>query len=434
MRRNFLKDIFGILSSNVFAIIIGLLISIIIARVLGPEGKGVFTSLTVIPTIIVSFAALGIRRASIFHIGKKTHPENTIVSAVIIILAASSTIGIIGSILAFKYIANPAFSVLMIILTTAVIPFRLSTIYIGGIFIGKENFRFANLLRWIQPFINLVLLIILVWGMKLGITGAIVAILSGSIIAFVIAFIKINKHFSINITKGLKAVKDMLKLGVMYAISLVILQLIYKIDILILQELSSMKEVGYYSTAVNISEQIWQLPVALGVIIMSRSANEKKPGDYNNSVALLLRFSIISGLAAWAVLYFIAPIIIPLLYGKEFAPASSILQTILPGIVLFIIFRILDSRLNGIGKPIVAICTVIPALVINVILNYLWIPKYGGHGAAMATNVSYGVATILMVISYMKITDISFTKLFLPQKQDIKVIKTVIGKLSHKNE
>lgn len=434
MKKNFIKDILGILSSNLFAIIAGLLFGIILARVLGPEGKGVFTSLAVIPTIVVSFAALGIRRASIYHIGKKKHRADTIASAVIIILVGSSTIGIIGSIIAFKLIANPIFSVLLIALTSLIIPFKLSSIYIGGIYIGKENFRFANFLRWIQPLISLLILIILVWILKLGVTGAIISILTGSIVASVIAFSKIFKDFSIDLKIGLTAIKEMLQLGIMYALSLLVMQLIYKIDILILEELSTLQEVGYYSIAVNISEQIWQLPLAIGIIIMSRSANEKKEGEYNTSVTLLLRFSLVCGLAAWAVLHFIAPIIIPIIYGEAFSPASNILQTILPGIVLFIIFRILNSRLDGIGKPTVAIFTVIPALVINIILNYLWIPEFGGQGAAMATNVSYSFAAVLMIISYIKITKTSFTKLFLPQKEDINIIKKVIGKLSHKNE
>ncbi|MDZ7774407.1 MAG: hypothetical protein U5L09_01725 [Bacteroidales bacterium] len=56
------RDISGVFSSNVFAIASTLLMGVIIARYLGPEGKGTFTALTVVPVIVVSFTAMGIRR------------------------------------------------------------------------------------------------------------------------------------------------------------------------------------------------------------------------------------------------------------------------------------------------------------------------------------------------------------------------------------
>lgn len=214
----------------------------------------------------------------------------------------------------------------------------------------------------------------------------------------------------------------MIKLGALYAASLLVMKLIYRIDVLLLERLADLSEVGYYSVAVNISEQLWQLPLAMGVVIMSRSANTVDKTLMNTKVAQLFRLSLLAGIAGAALLFVITPTIIPWLYGDNFAPASRLLQTILPGIVLFVAFRILNSHLNGLGKPLFAIYAIVPALLLNIILNILWIPLHAGAGAAMATNVSYAFGAVLMVIFYLKYTKTHFSDLITPRKSDFQII------------
>jgi O-antigen/teichoic acid export membrane protein len=65
-----------------------------------------------------------------------------------------------------------------------------------------------------------------------------------------------------------------------------------------------------------------------------------------------------------------------------------------------VVFRILNSRLAGMGKPQLAIYSFIPALVTNLLLNIIWIPRYGAMGAVWATNASYGLGCIIFLFAY----------------------------------
>lgn len=47
------------------------IVSVLTARLLGPEGKGMITAILVIPTLVVTIADLGIRQAAAYLIGKK---------------------------------------------------------------------------------------------------------------------------------------------------------------------------------------------------------------------------------------------------------------------------------------------------------------------------------------------------------------------------
>lgn len=429
MKRSLFKDIASVFGSNVFALFAGLLVGIVLARVLGPEGKGTYTALTVVPAIVVSFTALGMRRTAVYFIGRKDSDPSLIASSVITILIFSALLGMLVTIAVFFFLDNPQFTPLYIGLVTLVIPLRLGAVYIAGIYLGKENFRFANMLKWMIPLLNLILVIILVWGASGGITGAILAMLLASLIVSVLAITRLSRDFHLRITFRRDILRRMIRLGILYATSFLIMKLIYRVDVILLEHFSSLKEVGYYSIAVNIAERIWQLPMAMGIVIMSRSANEKIRGEMESSLGSLLRLSLISGMLGAVALYFLAPLLVPLLYGRAFGPGSVMLQTILPGIILFIVFRLLNSRLNGLGKPLVAIYSAIPALVINVALNVLWIPDYGGTGAAMATNVSYIAATVILVWRYTAVTGTSAKALLMPQKRDYQMISNKINKL-----
>ncbi|HKK09279.1 MAG TPA: flippase [Bacteroidales bacterium] len=416
------RDISGVFGSNVLAIISALLMGVIVARYLGPEGKGLFTALTGVPVIVASFAAMGIRRTAVYFIGKKEFNESEVASAVIQILIITSLAGMGASYIAFHWMDNSSYTLELILITILIIPFRLATIYAGGIYLGREQFRFANLMKWSVPMVNLLLLVVFVIILEMDVAGALLAVMLSGVIISVVAIAKLSKDFKLTLKWNRILLKRMLSLGTLYAGSLLVMKLIYRIDVLLLEQLSDLKEVGYYSIAVTISEQLWQLPLAVGIVIMSKSANAHDPALMNKKVGQMLRFSLFAGAAGAVVMYFIMPFLIPLIYGKAFSESATLLQTILPGIVFFIIFRILNSHLNGLGKPLPAIYAIIPALALNIGLNYLWIPEFGGKGAAMATNVSYVFGTVLMIVFYIRATKAKAAELLLPQREDMRII------------
>jgi Na+-driven multidrug efflux pump len=82
-------------------------------------------------------------------------------------------------------------------------------------------------------------------------------------------------------------------------------------------------------------------------------------------------------------------------------------------------FRILNSRLTGMGKPQIAIFVFLPALLINFIVNLYLIPLYGGLGAAWATNISYAIGSIAYLFVYSRITGMPVSEIFRYRKSDL---------------
>lgn len=431
-KRRFVRDTLGVLNSNVFSIICGVAVVILLTRILGPEGFGLYYTLLVIPIIVVSFTHLGIRGASIYLIGQKKYSDDDLVSSVLTILIFTSIIGVLLSIVAYYFFYEPEYTALLISLVILIIPFRLGIVYIGGIFLGKDEIKQANRLEWAINLINLVLAILLVWGLELNLLGAIISLSTANMFVGFWALHIISKRFRIRIKLNPEIVKQLLKLGLGYAFTFFIIQLNYRLDILLIEKLSTIEEVGIYSLGVHIAEQLWQIPFAISIVLFSRTANVKDHNLMTETTVSMARLSFVLVFILSVIAVLIAPFLIPLVFGNGFIPSVNILQLILPGVIILVIFRVISGQLAGMGKPYLALYVFAPVLILNILLNILWIPEYGGKGAAWASDISYAVGTVGYWIIYSRVLNIGIFEIFKFNSTDIRIFTDAKNKIIQK--
>lgn len=74
----FMLDIVSLSGSRFVSIGLTFVVGVMVARLLGPEGKGIMTTALVIPGIVLSFADLGLRQAITYYMGKKIFEDQQI--------------------------------------------------------------------------------------------------------------------------------------------------------------------------------------------------------------------------------------------------------------------------------------------------------------------------------------------------------------------
>jgi len=426
-KRSYFQDILSILGSNVTVTICNLLNGILLSRVLGAAGFGLYSSIIVVPIIVIGFTQLGIRRSAIYHIGNKILPEESIVSALFILLLYTSVLSILICGFVYFFSITQPFDPLIIVLILITIPLLLVNVFAGGVFLGKEEIHRASILNAGPTILTLIMTVVFVWILKLSILGAFIAIFIANFVMFLFVYRIIIRNYQYNITWKYHEpiMKSMVKLGIVNAIAIFVMQLNYRLDILMLKKLSALEEVGFYSVAMQIAEQLWHIPYAIESIVLSRSANTQNDKLVHKTVASIFRVSLLAAFLLGIIIFFVAPLLVPLIFGQDFAHSVPMIQIVLPGILFLVGFRILNSRLTGMGKPQIAIFTFAPALFINFILNLFLIPKYGGIGAAWATNVSYAVGSLIFVVLYSRFVHMPIAEILRFRKSDFYFFKTV---------
>jgi len=213
-------------------------------------------------------------------------------------------------------------------------------------------------------------------------------------------------------------IKKMLSLGFIYAMALFVMQMNYRVDVMLMERLTDKVQIGIYNTGVSMVELLWFLTTALGTVIFSRSVNAKDDIAFTMKIGKLLRVSFIAVLLAGAVLFAIAPFIIPLMFGTEFSESASVIRTLMPGVILFTIFKVLGMDIAGKGKPWVSIIIMTPAVILNAMLNIHLIPKYGAMGAAYSSAITYSAASIVYLPAYAKVVGVPVRTLITYRKSD----------------
>ena len=66
--------------TRILQLLIGLGSSVIIARVLGPRGNGIYSLAILLPALLVIFGNFGIGQSSIFYVGKKKYSAKEILA------------------------------------------------------------------------------------------------------------------------------------------------------------------------------------------------------------------------------------------------------------------------------------------------------------------------------------------------------------------
>jgi O-antigen/teichoic acid export membrane protein len=430
--KSFIKDLASVGFSKVLIIVFGLLNTIIIARLLTPAANGVISALSVYPSLFMTIGSMGIRQSTTYFVGQKMYSMDEIKKAVVSIWFFTSVLSVIICFLLIYFFSSNGSDITLVILAVAAIPFSLFNTYSSGIFLGQNNIQGYNRINWVPIFITFLSNLVLVWGLGANIKGALLAILLGNLAITIILIFKDNffRFFSFNF--NVKLIKEMLSLGIIYAISLLIISLNYKLDIILLDKLSNNYQIGIYSKGASLMEYLWQIPMLLSTIIFSRSANSKDGKNFSYKVASLLRISFVLVGIASVFLFVLAPYIIVLLFGKGFLESVTPLRLMLPGVLLMTIVKVLYVDLAGKGNLWGAIKSMSIGLVINVVLNVILIPDYGANGAAFSSAVSYSIASILFLIDYSKAVAIPIAAILKFNTEDKKIFLALYNMAKNK--
>ena len=74
----FTKNTLITIGTQVLIFVFGMGISVIVARILGPERKGIYSLVVLLPGFLVYFTNFGIGQATVFYLGKKKYPPTEI--------------------------------------------------------------------------------------------------------------------------------------------------------------------------------------------------------------------------------------------------------------------------------------------------------------------------------------------------------------------
>jgi O-antigen/teichoic acid export membrane protein len=200
-----------------------------------------------------------------------------------------------------------------------------------------------------------------------------------------------------------------------------------RLDLILLNFFSSAAAVGVYSVAVAVGARLASIPQIVAYVVFHRtSARELGSGEWT---AQILRAATLVMAGAGLVVALIGAVLIVPLYGAQFRGAVPALWVMVPAMATWGLYRLLASDVEGRGYPgLVAMSSVVASATI-VVLDLLWIPRYGIMGAAWASLVAYSVALALAAVTFCRVTGMGFRDAYRYRSTDLGTMARLASRL-----
>jgi O-antigen/teichoic acid export membrane protein len=376
---------------------------VVIARALGPDGRGHFELARTLALSAALVAGLGLGRAAIFYHGRHRIDRGSLFGAV---AAALPNGALIGAALAAVLLASDWHGLGRAEIVLAAVSLPLIAFYFQGHYalrgIGKEAWHRQALA--IRDGLFLILLPPAL-ALDLSVTLAVAAwTLHWLLGAIGIAWLLVRacgrpRHPA-------AAWRLLAVFGASQAAVGLLLLVHLRLDLLLLRWFKDAGEVGQYAVAFGVAEPLSFGGLAIGLVLFPRTvasaAADPRAGKERTERAL--RGAIMLALAGALLLTLAAPTMIELIFGEAFAPAVTPLRLLLPGVVALAALLVLQSDLAGRGRIWEIVAVQSSAVVANAALGLALIPQFGATGAAAASSTTYTLAAAALLVLFHRAT------------------------------
>lgn len=384
-----------LLADRVVRMGVGLLIGVWIARYLGPEQFGLLSYAGAFVALFSAIGTLGLDGIVVRNVVRHPEFKDQILGAAFL-LKLGGTIVALGTTIIAIFLFRPGDSLMH---------WLVGVMVSGLIFQAFEviDFWFQSKTRIKFSVIAKNLAFVAISSVKVGLilkgasliafawTGVAEAALSamGLVIAYRVSGGSIS-HWRPNVRTALGLLRDSWPL----IFSGIVIMIYMRIDQIMIGELVGDAEVGIYSAAVRLAEVWYFIPTAVVSSTFPSIVEALKQDEelfYRRLQKLYNLMAFLGYVVAIPVTFF-SGTILKLLFGAAYVEAGPMLALLIWAGLFTNLGVARSSFLASKNWTRIHFVTVFLGCLINVGLNFLLIPLYGGLGAAIATVIAYWFA------------------------------------------
>jgi O-antigen/teichoic acid export membrane protein len=410
----------GTYATSLFIQVCTILQGALLARLLGPQGRGELAAIQLWPGIFASIGLLGINMALTRRAGKTNDTAPLIKSALYI----SCITGICTAMICMFFLPYLIPAEMRKILPVATIfllyiPLNHMALNLLGIDQGAGDFKLFNFTR-AQIYPVFFAGLILTWFFAENkLLWVVISLLAGNL---TVAATRIILKWSA-LRQQIKPVSSRLLLreGLPYQITTIFSLFSQYIDQILLLWLLTPSELGLYVVARSSSSVIASLPASLGIVSLSEAARLDKSNGFYPLARMIRRGGILSGVLALLFVPFL-PYLIPLVYGNKFNNATPVALILLLGIVCSGLSNIIEQSLLGHGKPLYGITAKAAGIIAILVAGSVGAHFWGLVGIGVGFTLSQIVVFFVYMVISLNFFENSKFSLFLPKLNDLVIL------------
>ncbi len=385
-----------LMTSQGFLLVSGYVINVGLARLLGPQGFGLFGVvmsfllvvqlfvITGIPIALQKFVAENIDTSRLLH--RKILPWHLLYS-----VAVFGLFWFVAPVIS-DFLKDERLTYLLRIASFDILFYGLYKYY-ASIQNGLHEFSRQTITGIAYAVAKPVGTFTLIF-LGYGVTGAIWGNTLGSIGGLLVGFALLRFPQ----VKGRLAEIPFFKFAFTNVFYFVGLQLLFSIDIWVVKYYLSEDVVGQYVSAASVAKIPYFLSLAVSSALLpsiSRATKERDEKRVRDIIRITLRYWFMLLFGMIVVVGSTAPALVVLFFGTAYAAAGPVLGVLFSGVALLTFAAVMNTIL--ISRDSLASCLVVVAclILVHATANAFLVPQYGAMGAANATLLVGVLATVL---------------------------------------
>lgn len=394
-------------------IVLGILVTAIVTRWLGPATFGYYVLLLALGSIVQLLADGGLYLTLTRTIAEQPSKKNEIISNIISLRAILLFCAfLLGGVAVAVMPGLAGMLPVYIILAIGLIAQSLSQLLMG-IYQNEQNMWGATggdlAGRLLQIFIIFIL------GSAAGLSGVSLAFMLGAAATFLLHNLFLPRQIKWRVKFNYSNWRELVAVSWPIGFLLLVNAVYFRIDTLILSFFNSATEVGWYGLAYRIIESMLFFPAMLGGLLLPR-ISEFLLVDKNKARQLIeegLKLLALTGALAVILIIIAAPEIINLVAGPLYFAAAPWLKILSAALFIMFLGNLFGFALMALKKQLALLKLYLTLMIVNLLLNLIFIPFYGAAAAAWTTVATEAIATIGAFIMLNRALSLKFPVIYL---------------------
>jgi O-antigen/teichoic acid export membrane protein len=417
------RNVAGLMATSAALVPIGFVTSIVLARFLSVEDRGVYATVLAFAELVAILSELGWPGASVYLLRRARHEAAQVAAvgllaiSVIAALVVSACVALAPGLVA-RFL--PGASAEVFHLAVSIVPCLLLAHVTGAIARASSRFYLWNAYR-LAISLGIVIAMTFVLVVRGGaLAEALWALLAVHAVVTLWLVVAVLRHTGFSLRFRNAGLGDGLRFGLKSHLQILAGRVHDRVDIfMIAYFLAEPAQLAFYAIAAGLVQRLSMLPQAVFSAVYPHMSS-LDAAEAGNLACQTNRQTLAWVLLVALPLGAVGHVLLPLLYGEDYVASVLPFIVMLPGIVLLSIYTSLGqlyfTAVDRQGYPIAA---QIAGLTINVALNLWLIPRHGILGAAIANACSHAFKAGLITTVFARETGHRMRQIFMLGRGDL---------------
>lgn len=395
------KNISWLMLEKFIRLIVGLFVSIWLARYLGPEKYGLLNYVQSYIFIFAVIASLGLDVIVVRELVDKKYLEEKVIGTAFYLKLVSAFIVLPLLYLTTYFMVNDSYSSTLIYIVALGIVFQSFNV-IDSYYQSVVQSKYVVIANMITVVLSNLIKIVLIINNASLISFAIAYSVDGAILALmlVIFYIKKSKRKLVNWSIDISTIKYLMSESAPMWLSSLMIAIYAKTDQLMIQDMLGSQELGYYAAAAKLNDLFSFVPLIICSSLLPAIVNAKNTSEkiYYRRISYL--YSLMIWLSIFILLLgsILATQIVSLSFGSLYLKATETFKLLLWSNIFVFFFTAWAKFIIVEKNQKLFFYFDSLAVITNIVLNIVLIPRYGIRGAAFATVLAVPIAQSIIYI------------------------------------